>query len=254
MGKQNKQIDIKSENCEDKIFEQQFESVKSFAFDQQVTDVFADMIKRSVPGYDAILKSIAMYCMQYASDNSNIYDLGCSWGAVALTAAKATRAVDCQIIAIDSSIPMVTKCQQVITDAGLADKVKVLQQDIVSMELLNASVVVSNFTLQFIPKKQRLKVVEKIYSGLNPGGVFILSEKFISNKGDDDFLIEHYHAYKKLNGYSNKAIQRKRQALKDVLIPDSVTEIKSRLQQAGFSQVVKWFQCFNFASFIAIKK
>jgi tRNA (cmo5U34)-methyltransferase len=254
MGKQNKQIDVKSENSEDKIFEQQFESVKSFAFDQQVTDVFADMIKRSVPGYDAILKSIAMYCMQYACDNSNIYDLGCSLGAVALTAAKATTEVDCKVIAVDSSAPMIKKCRQVIADAKLADKVSVSHQDIVGMELLNASVVVSNFTLQFIPKKQRPAVIEKIYRGLNPGGIFILSEKFISDKDDDDFLIKHYHAYKKLNGYSNKEIQRKRQALKDVLIPDSVNEIKSRLQQAGFTQVIKWFQCFNFASFIAIKE
>ncbi len=237
----------------DRIFEKKFESVKSFAFDQQVTDVFADMIKRSVPGYDSILKSIAMYCMQYAQDNSNIYDLGCSLGAVAVTAAKATVDSNCQIIAIDTSESMVKECKQIIEAKALTDKIQVLLEDINDMTINNASVVVSNFTLQFIPRDLRKSIVAKIYQGLNPGGVFILSEKFKSDDDKDKFLIEHYHAYKKINGYSNREIERKRQALKDVLIPDSENDIENRLSAAGFQHVTKWFQCFNFASYVAIK-
>ena len=241
-------------NTKDTLFEQQFESVKSFAFDQQVTDVFADMIQRSVPGYDAILKSIAMYCMQYAQANSNIYDLGCSLGAVAITAAQATKSINCHIIAVDTSEPMVKNCQQIVASKGLNNRIDVQLNDISKIIIANASVVVSNFTLQFIPKDNRLDVIENIYQGLNSGGIFILSEKFTADGNKDDFLINHYHAYKKLNGYSNKEIQAKRQALKDVLIPDSLTEIESRLKSVGFNAVIKWFQCFNFASFIAIKK
>jgi len=238
---------------QDKIFEQQFESVKSFAFDQQVADVFADMIKRSVPGYDSILKSIAMFCMRYAQKNTNIYDLGCSLGAVAVTAAIATKDKNCHVVAVDTSQPMLRKCQEIINRNQLSDIIKLVNEDICQLKMNNASVVVSNFTLQFIPQTGRLKVIKNIYHGLNPGGVFIISEKFKSDKDNDDFLIKHYHAYKKLNGYSNKEIQRKRQALQNVLIPDTLEEIKSRLSSAGFSPVIKWFQCFNFASFIAIK-
>lgn len=243
-----------NQNLKDTLFEQDFETVKSFAFDQQVTNVFADMIKRSVPGYDSILKSIAMYCMQYGKDNSNIYDLGCSLGAVAITAAAATKEIDCQIIAVDTSSPMVKNCQSIIDEKKLNNKVTVLQQDIVNLLIKNASVVISNFTLQFIPKDQRLNVVQGIYHGLNTGGIFILSEKFTSDESSDNFLIEHYHAYKKLNGYSNKEIQAKRQALKDVLVSDSQLEIGNRLKSVGFTKVFQWFQCFNFASFIAIKE
>ncbi len=240
-------------NNKDTLFEKSFESVKSFAFDQQVTDVFADMIQRSVPGYDAILKSIAMYCMQYAKAGSNIYDLGCSLGAVAITAAQVTKSIDCSVIAVDTSAPMVKNCQQIINKKQLNNKIDLQLNDITQIDIVNASVVVSNFTLQFIPKEHRLKVVENIYNGLNSGGIFILSEKFKGQEQDDKFLINHYHAYKKLNGYSNKEIQAKRQALKDVLIPDSIQEIQNRLKSVGFTQVYKWFQCFNFASFIAIK-
>jgi tRNA (cmo5U34)-methyltransferase len=238
----------------DKLFEKDFATVKSFAFDEQVTEVFADMIKRSVPGYDSILKSIAMFSMKYATANSKIYDLGCSLGAVAITAAKATKDLtNCQIVGVDTSKPMLEKCQELINKKKLPSKITLINQDINEIIIESASMVVSNFTIQFIPKQQRLAIIENIYNGLNPGGVFIISEKFKSDAKADEFLIDHYHAYKKLNGYSNKEIQAKRQALKDVLIPDSIDEIQARLINAGFDQVYKWFQCFNFASFIAIK-
>jgi len=238
----------------DRLFEQQFASVKSFAFDQQVTDVFADMIRRSVPGYETLLKSIAMYCMRYSQNNTNIYDLGCSLGAVAITAAEATKDKNCHIIGVDTSMPMLKKCQQIIDDNNLRKKIKLTNQDIATLSFSNASVIVSNFTLQFIPKEQRLNVIENIYKGLNSGGVFILSEKFKGCNETDSFLIDHYHAYKKINDYSNKEIQSKRKALQDVLIPDNIDEIKNRLNSIGFVKVIKWFQCFNFASFIAIKE
>jgi len=253
MEKHNSQNKLKTTECKDQIFEKEFESVKEFAFDQQVTNVFADMIKRSVPGYDSILKSIAMFCMQYATKDSNIYDLGCSLGAVAITAAKATHDSNCKIIAVDTSLPMLEKCKNIIKSENLEKKIFTLNQDVVSLKIENASVVVSNFTLQFIPKELREKIINKIYTGLNPGGVFILSEKFKGDDENDAFLIEHYHAYKKINGYSNKEIQGKRKALKDVLVPDSIEEIEKRLKLMGFKKVIKWFQCFNFVSYIAIK-
>jgi tRNA (cmo5U34)-methyltransferase len=240
-------------NNKDTIFQQQFQAVKAFAFDQQVTDVFEDMIKRSVPGYDSILKSIAMFCMQYAQEDTNIYDLGCSLGAVAMTAALSTKEKNCHVIGVDTSAPMLEKCQKLINEKGLNTHITLLLQDIIDLPMNKASVVVSNFTLQFIPKADRLAVIENIYQGLEKGGVFILSEKFKGDAKNDAFLIDHYHAYKKLNGYTNKEIQRKRSALKDVLIPDSLCEIENRLTSAGFKQTIKWFQCFNFASFIAIK-
>lgn len=239
---------------QDQLFEQQFESVKSFAFDKQVVEVFADMIKRSVPGYDTILKTIAMYCMQYAQEDSRIYDLGCSLGAVAITAAKSLTAKNIEIIGVDSSLPMLQKCQQIIKAENLVDKIQLVQEDIRDLEIAKASVVVSNFTLQFIPQSYRMGIVRNIHQGLNSGGIFILSEKFKGEESKDEFLINHYHAYKKINGYSNKEIQRKRQALKDVLLPDSISDIENRLKSAGFKTVIKWFQCFNFASFIAIKE
>lgn len=237
----------------DRVFEKEFEKVKAFAFDEQVANVFSDMIQRSVPGYDTILRSIAMFCMKYAQNGSYIYDLGCSLGAVAITAAEATQDRNCQIVGIDTSDAMIERCRQIVQERGLSQRVQIYKDDITVFPLKNASVIVSNFTIQFIPQKQRQKIIENIFEGLNPDGVFILSEKIKPSHDVDEFLTNHYHAYKKLNGYSNLEIQRKRQALRDVLIPDTVEEIENRLKSAGFKKTIKWFQCFGFVSFIAIK-
>ena len=48
----------------DLLFSEAYSEIKAFAFDQKVVNVFPDMIKRSVPGYDTILKGIAMLAMK----------------------------------------------------------------------------------------------------------------------------------------------------------------------------------------------
>ena len=46
---------------------------------------------------------------------------------------------------------------------------------------------------------------------------------------------------------------QKRTALENRLVPETLTMHCHRLHQVGFGQVVPWFQCFNFASILAVK-
>ncbi len=233
----------------DRVFSEEFEQVKAFAFDQHVADVFSDMVKRSIPGYELILKGIALYAMKYAQPDTRVYDLGCSLGAVSLTVHSAVPDRALEIIAVDSSEPMVQGARERIAAAGLSQRIAVHQQNIHDLSLSDASMVVSNFTLQFMPREARLPVVQKIYQGLNPGGVFVLSEKVLSST----FIRDHYHGYKKINGYSDREIRQKRQALENMLVPDEISDWQQRLQHAGFEHVHLWFQCFNFVSLVCIK-
>ncbi|HHJ81072.1 MAG TPA: carboxy-S-adenosyl-L-methionine synthase CmoA, partial [Candidatus Tenderia electrophaga] len=59
--------------------------------------------------------------------------------------------------------------------------------------------------------------------------------------------------FKKANGYSELEISQKRSSLENVLIPDSLPQHHQRLKEIGFKQSNTWFQCFNFASILAIK-
>jgi len=221
-----------------------------FAFDNHVASVFADMIARSVPGYGQTLQMVELLAHQYAQGHSNLYDLGCSLGAATMALARGSAGKTCRVIGIDNSAAMIERCQQLLKD----EPVEILCQDILDSEINNASVVVLNFVLQFIEREQRLDLIQKIHNSLRPGGVLILSEKIaFADASENRHQIELHEAFKRAQGYSEMEISRKRTALENVLIPESLEEHHTRLQQAGFSSSHTWFQCFNFASMIAYR-
>ena len=238
----------------DTIFAAPVEQMGNFTFDEKVAEVFPDMIKRSVPGYSNIISAIGMITARFAQPNTQLYDLGCSLGAATLEMRRNLKHNDCAIIGVDNSPAMAERCQLHV-DAFRSDvPVTIHCQDICDIEINNASIVVLNFTLQFIAKDKRHALIEKIYQSLVPGGVLVLSEKFhFDNDITHDFLFELHHDFKRPNGYSELEISEKRNALEDVMVPDTIEQNKQRLYQAGFTNVDMWFQCFNFGSMVAIK-
>ena len=129
-----------------------------------------------------------------------------------------------------------------------------IKADIRDIEIENASVVVLNFTLQFLSPEDRYSLLEKIYAGLRPGGILILSEKYVfENQTAHELLIDLHHDFKRANGYSELEISQKRSAIENVMRPDSIESHKQRFEKIGFSSYEVWFQCFNFGSMFAIK-
>lgn len=238
----------------DKIFAAPLDKMVDFRFDERVVDVFPDMIQRSVPGYATLIKNIGTLAARYVQPGSVCYDLGCSLGAVSLSLRHAVSQADCQIIAVDNSTAMIDKARQVLAEDDEGAPVELVCADINDVAIQNASVVVMNFTLQFIPPRQRQALIQKIYDGLRPGGVLILSEKLaFEDERSNQFHIDSHHDFKRANGYSDLEISQKRSALEKVLIPETLAQHQSRLQQAGFDFVEKWYQCFNFVSMVAMK-
>ena len=238
----------------DTIFSAPIEKLGDFTFDEAVAEVFPDMIQRSVPGYSNIITAIGMLAQRFVTDNSNIYDLGCSRGAGILSIRRNIQGKQAQIIGVDNSPAMVERCRTHINAYHSDVPVEVLCDDIRQVEIENASMVVLNFTLQFLPRADRLSLLKKIHQGLNPNGILVLSEKFtFENETMNELLIDLHHTFKRANGYSELEVSQKRTALENVMLTDSIETHKQRLQEAGFSQIELWFQCFNFGSMIAVK-
>lgn len=106
----------------------------------------------------------------------------------------------------------------------------------------------------FLAPDDRQTLLEKIYAGLRPGGILILSEKYVfDDETAHELLIDLHHDFKRANGYSELEISQKRSAIENVMLPDSIQTHRDRLSQIGFSSVEVWFQCFNFGSMFAIK-
>ena len=228
-----------------------------FVFDDRVAAVFTDMINRSVPGYATIVSMIGMLTERYAQAGSNCYDLGCSLGASTFAMRHHINVENCRIVAVDNSEAMVSRCRKALEqDVGIKKIVKVdlVCADLFDVEINSASIVVLNFTLQFIKPERRAELMQKIFDGLLPGGMLILSEKI---RFDDDELdtlfVDMHHRFKQDNGYSKMEISRKRAAIENVLIPETIAEHESRIAKAGFTSFDVWFQCFNFSSMVAVK-
>ncbi|PSW18708.1 tRNA (cmo5U34)-methyltransferase [Photobacterium sanctipauli] len=238
----------------DNIFAAPIEKLGDFTFDARVAEVFPDMIQRSVPGYSNIISAIGMLAERFAKPHSKIYDLGCSLGAATLSMRRHINQEGCEIIAVDNSAAMVERCRLHI-DAYRSDTpVSVVEADIRDIEINDASVVVLNFTLQFLAPEDRQTLLEKIYAGLRPGGILILSEKYIfDDERSNELLIDLHHDFKRANGYSELEISQKRSAIENVMRPDSIETHKQRFAKIGFSSSEVWFQCFNFGSMFAIK-
>lgn len=233
-------------------------AIEPFRFDDTVARVFPDMIRRSVPGYATMVEMTGVIAGRHAQPYSNLYDLGCSLGAVTLAMRHALRQPGCTLIGIDNSAAMLARAQELLAldtpanRGGVTTPVALRCEDIRDTVFSNASVVALNFTLQFIQPEHRLALLSRIAAGMNPGGVLVLSEKV---RFDDDAEQtrndELHHEFKRAQGYSDMEIAQKRTALDNVLVPDTLGEHTGRLTAAGFSEITPWFRCFNFLSIIA---
>ncbi|MCD5995141.1 carboxy-S-adenosyl-L-methionine synthase CmoA [Pseudomonas sp. CDFA 602] len=241
----------------DRIFAQPLVQVPDFAFNEDVVRVFPDMIKRSVPGYPTIVENLGVLAAQFAQPDTVLYDLGSSLGAVTQALRRHVRSEGCSVVAVDNSSAMVERCREYLNAQNSMFQellpVDVIEGDILGLEFKPASVVALNFTLQFIAPELRLGLLTRIHGALVPGGALILSEKLRFNDDQEHALLTDLHiAFKRANGYSDLEIAQKRSAIENVMKPDSLEEHRQRLLAAGFSRVVPWFQCLNFASLIAL--
>ncbi|MCO4811316.1 MAG: carboxy-S-adenosyl-L-methionine synthase CmoA [Gammaproteobacteria bacterium] len=229
-----------------------------FRFDEKVARVFPDMLQRSIPGYAASIEAIGSLAARYARPGTTCYDLGCSLGAATIAMRHGISQPCCRVVAVDSAPVMVERCRELIAEDdrqnGPETQVDVIEGDICDIEFTNASIVVLNYTLQFVDPGARDALIQRIFDGLNPGGLLVLSEKVVDESAYmEELLVDLHHEHKRRNHYSDLEISRKRVALEDVLVPESVATHRERLQRAGFSHSAVWLRYFNFVSIIAIR-
>jgi len=232
----------------DKVFQKEID--KQFEFDNEVADVFDDMIDRSVPFYKENLNLSINILKNYLNNNDKVLDLGSSTGTFLINLAKLNKNLN--LIGIDNSSAMIQKAKKKAKAFGV--NITFLDKDFLNYNFGINKLISANYTIQFIRPIKREKIISKIYNSLEYNGVFLMSEKLISeNKKLNKILIDEYYNYKKEKGYSEYEIAKKREALENVLIPYSELENYEMLKNAGFKHIEIIFRWCNFSTFLAFK-
>jgi len=227
---------------------------EDFDFNERVVEVFDDMLDRSIPFYQDVIKETTRLLAACLEPGDTVCDLGCATGTALLHFVKELADSKLAFVGVDSSPAMLAKARLKAEFYAANSNVVFEQADITNIERPGTGAFILNYTLQFIRPVLRPALIKRLFANLRPGGLLILSEKTIlGDKRLNRNFIDIYHDFKREQGYSDLEIARKREAIENILIPFSVEENKDILNQAGFAPVTAFFQWFNFSSFVAVK-
>ena len=223
---------------------------KQFEFDEEVAGVFDDMLLRSVPFYKENLNLQINILKNLLQKKDKVIDLGSSTGTFLIELSK--KIENLNLIGIDSSNAMIKKAKE--KAKAFNSNANFIKADFLNYDLSNSKAIIANYTIQFIRPLKREKLIQKIYNSLRNEGIFLMSEKLITeNKKLNKIMIDLYYQYKKQKGYSEYEIATKREALENVLIPYTMQENIEMLKNAGFKDIDIIFRWNNFATFVGFK-
>ena len=227
---------------------------EDFDFNERVVEVFDDMLDRSIPFYQNVIRETSRLLAVYLEPGDTVCDLGCATGTTLLHLCKKLKGDGLSFVGIDSSPAMLAKARVKAEFYAAGGTVDFEQADITRLKRPGTGAFILNYTLQFIRPVLRPALIERLFANLRPGGLLIISEKTIlADKRLNRSFIDIYHDFKREQGYSDLEIARKREALENILIPFSVEENREMLVQAGFEPVTTFFQWLNSSSFVAVK-
>ena len=110
------------------------------------------------------------------------------------------------------------------------------------------------FTFQIIPKRDNLRLMQKIYDNLVDGGAFVCSEKIFSkNAKVQDMMDSLYYDFKK-KSFSEKEILDKEQELRHLAKNTTETLLINQLRNIGFRGIQVFWRNFNFIGVLAMKR
>jgi tRNA (cmo5U34)-methyltransferase len=224
-------------------------------FDGSVTDVFDNMLARSIPQYGAMREAVFDLASRFVRPGTAIVDLGCSRGE-ALAPFVRTFGDANRFIGVEVSPPMLAAARERFVDALAKGLVDIRDLDLrTAYPPEPASVTLAVLTLQFTPLDHRGRILRAAFDHTLPGGAFVLVEKVRAAATTMDALfVDRYHAMKARHGYTTEQIERKRLALEGVLTPMTARENEDLLETAGFRQIECFWRWLNFAGWVAVRE
>lgn len=224
----------------------------NWSFGGKIAEGFDEHVLRSVPlyneGHELICQLSDFFCQQ----DSTCYELGSATGELTRKLAEHnSQKPNIRWIGIDKEPDMVEIAKK---KNGDLSNIEFIADDILHFDYQPADLIVSYYTIQFVPERHRQEIFNKIYQSLNWGGAFILFEKVRAPDARfQDIMSSLYVDFKKKNGFSDEEIINKTQSLKSVMSPFSTQANYDLLKRAGFVDYMTVMKCVSFEGILAIK-
>jgi tRNA (cmo5U34)-methyltransferase len=221
----------------------------SWTFGGEVPAAFDSHVARSVPAYHECHALIADLADQLVPAAGRCYDLGCSTGALSALLAERLAPRGAEIVGVDREPDMIRRAAQ---RCSQLPGVRFLTTSLEELELEPADVVVAYYTLQFVPLRDRLAVLESIRRALAPAGALILFEKVLAPTARaQEVAVGAYADWKRGQGFSDSEIAAKARSIRGVLQPLSPGENEAMLCRAGFGEVMQVFRWVLFEGVVS---
>lgn len=225
---------------------------KTFVFDQKIANVFEDMLDRCVPLYRDVTEFLASLAKSHLKAGDRVYDLGCSTGTTLQILSNAVEA-PLKLVGLDPSEAMIEKAKGKLKDIR-KENLELLCEDMLKHSFKKSNLIICNYTLQFTPFEKREGLLKSFYDSLEEGSFLYISEKIkYSDPKLQDVGINFYENFKLRNGYSKEENLRKKEALKNFLVPSTIEELTNWLKNAGFQKIEVLFKWNSFVTLVAFK-
>ena len=224
----------------------------SWNFGGKVVPNFVNHINKSVPLYSQGHELILRLSDFFLKNNSVCYDLGSSTAELLIKLSKFSNK-KVKYFGIDAEKDMVSFSKKRITK-NKHKNIKIFHKDLKKIKLKKCDLIISYYTIQFIPPRYRQKVINEIYKSLNWGGAFIFFEQI---RGPDarfqDYMTQVYNDFKVRNMYSIDEIYKKTESIRGVLEPFSEDGNINLFKRAGFKDYVTIYHNICFRGWLLIK-
>jgi tRNA (cmo5U34)-methyltransferase len=223
-----------------------------WSFGGEVPNTFVEHIRQSVPLYEEGHELVCQISDYFVSDTSTIYEMGVSTGELLKKLALHHGArPSARFIGMDVEAAMTQKARAHTADVP---NITILDEDARVFPFEKADLIVSYYTMQFVPPRDRQMLFDKIYAALNWGGAFILFEKVRAPDARfQDMMVTLYNDFKLAQGFSTEEIVQKTRSLKGVMEPFSTEGNRDLLKRAGFVDQMSVCKYICFEGFLAIK-
>lgn len=220
----------------------------SWTFGGDVPQAFDSHVARSIPAYQASHELIADLADQLLPAGGRCYDLGCSTGALTALLAKRLQPRRAEVIGVDREPGMIKLAAQRCAELPVRFQTTALE----ALEFETADLMVSFYTLQFVPLRLRQEVVDRIHRALCPGGALILFEKVLAPTArTQEIAVGAYLDWKRRQGFSDEEITAKTRSIRGVLQSLTPDENAAMLREAGFRETMQVFRWVLFEGVVA---